>query len=64
MSDGRVVECGVWKGGMIAGIAQLFDGLLVAGVGLHRARHYHLFDSCSIEDCKRLELFTYNEADR
>jgi O-methyltransferase len=32
---GAVVECGTWKGGMIAGIAALFDG----------DRHYFLFDS-------------------
>lgn len=33
--QGAVVECGVWRGGMIAGIATLFDD----------AREYHLFDS-------------------
>jgi len=32
---GAVVECGVWRGGMIAGIADLFHG----------EREYHLFDS-------------------
>lgn len=33
--DGDVVECGVWRGGMIAGIAAL----------LGKDRTYHLFDS-------------------
>jgi O-methyltransferase len=32
---GDVVECGVWRGGMIAGIAELFGD----------TRSYHLFDS-------------------
>lgn len=32
---GDIVECGVWRGGMIAGIANLFGN----------DRHYHLFDS-------------------
>jgi O-methyltransferase len=32
---GCVVECGVWRGGMIAGIAEV----------LGPSRHYHLFDS-------------------
>lgn len=32
---GDVVECGTWKGGMIAGMAQI----------LGPERHYHLFDS-------------------
>jgi O-methyltransferase len=33
--DGAVVECGVWRGGMIAGIAKLFSD----------NRDYYLFDS-------------------
>jgi len=33
--EGCVVECGVWRGGMIAGIADLFDG----------GRDYYLLDS-------------------
>lgn len=33
--DGDIVECGVWRGGMIAGIARL----------LGNSRKYHLFDS-------------------
>jgi O-methyltransferase len=33
--NGAVVECGVWKGGMIAGISELLGG----------ARKYYLFDS-------------------
>jgi O-methyltransferase len=33
--SGEIVECGTWRGGMIAGIAD------VLGAG----RHYHLFDS-------------------
>lgn len=33
--DGCVVECGVWRGGMIAGIADLLGG----------GREYYLFDS-------------------
>ncbi|MFV0389442.1 MAG: TylF/MycF/NovP-related O-methyltransferase [Pyrinomonadaceae bacterium] len=33
--DGAIVECGVWKGGMIAGIANLFGN----------DRSYYLFDS-------------------
>ena len=32
---GSVVECGVWRGGMIAGIAKLFND----------ERSYYLFDS-------------------
>lgn len=34
-STGDVIECGVWKGGMIAGMAEL----------LGSSHHYHLFDS-------------------
>src|SRR5262245_48397715 len=33
--QGSVVECGTWRGGMIAGIAELLGG----------GRTYHLFDS-------------------
>jgi O-methyltransferase len=33
--EGDVIECGVWRGGMIAGIAEL----------LGKTRHYYLFDS-------------------
>ncbi len=33
--DGAIVECGVWRGGMIAGIAKLFSD----------QRDYYLFDS-------------------
>lgn len=33
--EGDIVECGVWRGGMIAGIADI----------LGNNRHYHLFDS-------------------
>src|SRR5437867_13329705 len=33
--DGDAVECGVWKGGMIAGIAEILGG----------NRTYYLFDS-------------------
>lgn len=33
--EGDIVECGTWKGGMIAGMAQI----------LGPNRHYHLFDS-------------------
>jgi len=33
--QGSIVECGVWRGGMIAGIADL----------LGESRHYYLFDS-------------------
>jgi len=33
--EGDVVECGVWRGGMIAGIAEI----------LEKKKKYHLFDS-------------------
>ena len=33
---GDVVECGVWRGGMVAGIASVLSG---------QNRTYHLFDS-------------------
>lgn len=33
--EGSIVECGVWKGGMIAGVSEF----------LNQDRHYYLFDS-------------------
>ena len=34
-TPGAIVECGTWRGGMIAGLADILGG----------SRHYHLFDS-------------------
>lgn len=43
---GAIVECGVWKGGMIAGIAKL----------LGKERSYYLFDSFEgLPDCREID---------
>jgi hypothetical protein len=43
--EGCVVECGVWQGGMIAGIAEILTG-----------RNYHLFDSFEgLPDAKNID---------
>ena len=44
--NGSVIECGVWRGGMIAGIAEVMG----------KERHYHLFDSFEgLPDAKEID---------